>query len=84
MPHLATQSRLTGSYLCRGLQDLPLEQLGDVKTDSIASWVATENVRRTISREFRNFLVTYVDEQGVSVYGQRIKTLGEGEHALLC
>ena len=57
--------------------DLPLEQLGDVKADSIASWVTTENVRRTIIREFRNFLVTYVDEQGVSVYGQRIKTLGE-------
>ncbi|SPC66659.1 probable DNA replication licensing factor (nimQ) [Ustilago sp. UG-2017b] len=57
--------------------DLPLEQLGDVKTDSIASWVATENVRRAIVREFRNFLVTYVDENGVSVYGQRIKTLGE-------
>ena len=57
--------------------DLPLEQLGDIKADSIASWVTTENVRRTIVREFRNFLVTYVDDQGVSVYGQRIKTLGE-------
>ncbi|PKI82794.1 Mcm2p [Malassezia vespertilionis] len=56
---------------------IPLEQLGDVKADSIASWVATENVRRTIVREFRNFLVTYIDDQGVSVYGQRIKTLGE-------
>jgi DNA replication licensing factor MCM2 len=62
-----------------GATDLPLEQLGDVKTDSIASWVATDNVRRTIKREFRNFLVTYVDEQGVSVYGARIKTLGERE-----
>lgn len=58
-------------------QDLPLEQLGDIKADSIASWVTTDNVRRTIVREFRNFLVTYVDDQGVSVYGQRIKTLGE-------
>jgi len=57
--------------------ELPLEQLSDIKADSIASWVATENVRRTIVREFRHFLVTYVDEQGVSVYGQRIKTLGE-------
>lgn len=57
--------------------ELPIEQLGDVKADSIAAWVATENVRRTIVRELRNFLVTYVDEQGVSVYGQRIKTLGE-------
>ncbi len=36
-----------------------------------------KNVRRAIVREFRNFLVTYVDENGVSVYGQRIKTLGE-------
>ncbi|KAK0532461.1 MCM DNA helicase complex subunit [Tilletia horrida] len=57
--------------------EIPLEQLGDVKTDSIASWVAADNVRRTIVREFRNFLVTYIDENGVSVYGQRIKTLGE-------
>ena len=59
------------------VDELPIEQLSDIKADSIASWVATENVRRTIVREFRNFLVTYVDEQGVSVYGQRIKTLGE-------
>lgn len=57
--------------------ELPLEQLSDIKADSIASWVATENVRRAIVREFRHFLVTYVDEQGVSVYGQRIKALGE-------
>ncbi len=58
-------------------QELPLDQLADVKTDSVASWIATPNVRRTIMREFRNFLVTYVDEHGESVYGQRIKTLGE-------
>ena len=37
--------------------ELPLEQLSDIKADSIASWVATENVRRTIVREFRHFLV---------------------------
>lgn len=60
-----------------GADELPLEQLGDVKAESIAAWVATESVRRTVVREFRNFLVTYVDENGVSVYGQRIKTLGE-------
>ncbi|CAO1621694.1 unnamed protein product [Jaminaea pallidilutea] len=60
-----------------GADELPLEQLGDVKAESIAAWVATESVRRTVMREFRNFLVTYVDENGVSVYGQRIKTLGE-------
>lgn len=60
-----------------GADELPLEQLGDVKAESIAAWVATESVRRTVVREFRNFLVTYVDENGISVYGQRIKALGE-------
>ncbi|CAO1635777.1 unnamed protein product [Parajaminaea phylloscopi] len=60
-----------------GADELPLEQLGDVKAESIAAWVATESVRKTVVREFRNFLVTYVDENGISVYGQRIKTLGE-------
>ena len=58
-------------------EELPLEQLADIKTDSISEWIATENVRRTIVKEFKNFLVTYVDSEGVSVYGQRIKTLGE-------
>lgn len=57
--------------------DIPLEQLNDIKTDSIESWVAIESVRRTIAKEFRNFLVTYIDPAGNSVYSDRIKTLGE-------
>lgn len=56
---------------------MPLEQLADIKADSIAQWITMEAVRRTIVREFRNFLVTYVDAEGGSVYGQRIKVLGE-------
>lgn len=59
--------------------EMPLDQIADVKTDSIAQWIAELSVRNTIAREFRNFLVTYVDEKGISVYGQRVRALGERE-----
>ncbi|KAI0743424.1 MCM-domain-containing protein [Daedaleopsis nitida] len=58
-------------------EELPLEQLSDIKAKSIAEWIANERVRRSIVRHFRQFLVTYVDENGASVYGQRIRHLGE-------
>ena len=40
-------------------------------------WIASERVRRSIVHHFRQFLMTYVDENGASVYGQRIRNLGE-------
>jgi DNA replication licensing factor MCM2 len=58
-------------------QELPLEQLGDIKANSLKEWIESDAVRRAIVREFKNFLMTYVDEAGSSVYGQRIKALGE-------
>ncbi|CAB58403.1 MCM complex subunit Mcm2 [Schizosaccharomyces pombe] len=57
--------------------ELPLESIADVKADSIAEWVTLDPVRRTIAREFKNFLLEYTDENGTSVYGNRIRTLGE-------
>ncbi|KAG2015633.1 ATP dependent DNA helicase [Coprinopsis cinerea AmutBmut pab1-1] len=61
-----------------GIEDeLPLEQLGDIKAKSIVEWIANERVRRSIVKHFRTFLMTYVDENGASVYGQRIRHLGE-------
>ncbi|WBW70796.1 MCM complex subunit Mcm2 [Schizosaccharomyces osmophilus] len=57
--------------------ELPLESIADVKADSIAEWVTLDPVRRTIAREFKNFLLEYTDEKGTSVYGNRIRTLGE-------
>ncbi|KAH6913975.1 MCM-domain-containing protein [Coprinopsis sp. MPI-PUGE-AT-0042] len=61
-----------------GIEDeLPLEQLGDIKAKSIVEWIANERVRRSITKHFRLFLMTYVDDNGSSVYGQRIKNLGE-------
>jgi DNA replication licensing factor MCM2 len=56
---------------------LPLESLGDVKAESIAEWVTQPSVANTVALEFKNFLLEYTDEQGRSVYGTRIRTLGE-------
>lgn len=57
--------------------EIPLEQLSDIKAKSIVEWIANDRVRRSIVKHFRQFLMTYVDENGASVYGQRIRNLGE-------
>ena len=57
---------------------MPLEQLSDIRADSISAWIEDPRAKRTIMREFKNFLMTYTDETGVSVYGQRVRQLGEG------
>jgi DNA replication licensing factor MCM2 len=61
------------------MQEMSLEHLGDIKAASIAEWVAIDVVRRAIQKHFKSFLMTYTDENGQSVYGQRIKHLGESE-----
>ncbi|KIY67746.1 MCM-domain-containing protein [Cylindrobasidium torrendii FP15055 ss-10] len=61
-----------------GVEDeLPLDQLGDIKAQSIVEWLANDRVRRSIGHHFRQFLTTHVDEHGQSVYGERIRSLGE-------
>ena len=57
--------------------ELSLETLSDIKASSIADWIAQPAVHRTVGREFKNFLLEYVDDAGNSVYGNRIKHLGE-------
>jgi DNA replication licensing factor MCM2 len=61
---------------------MSLEHLGDIKAASIAEWVAFEQVKRSVQKHFRSFLMTYLDANGESVYGQRIKHLGEGRYSL--
>jgi len=56
-----------------------MEQLGDIKAKSIVEWIVTERVRRSIVRHFRDFLVSYVDQHGNSVYGERVRNLGESK-----
>ena len=58
-------------------EELSLEALQDVKAASLTEWVSQPAVQRTIKREFKAFLTEYTDESGSSVYGSRIRTLGE-------
>jgi DNA replication licensing factor MCM2 len=58
-------------------EELSLENLNDVKAASLAEWITVPAVTRTIAREFKAFLTEYIDAQGTSVYGTRIRTLGE-------
>lgn len=58
-------------------EELSLEALQDVKAATLTEWVSQPSVQRTIKREFKAFLTEYIDESGSSVYGNRIRTLGE-------
>ena len=58
-------------------EELSLETLQDVKAASLNDWIVQPAVTRTIFREFKSFLTEYTDENGVSVYGTRVRTLGE-------
>lgn len=58
-------------------EELSLESLADVKAASLTDWVANPAVHKTIAREFKAFLTEYTDASGTSVYGVRIRTLGE-------
>ncbi|KAG9050213.1 MCM DNA helicase complex subunit [Tulasnella sp. UAMH 9824] len=62
-----------------GIEDdeLPAEDIAEVKAASIAEWIAIDSVRKTIARLFRDFLMTYTDKEGASVYGTRIDSLGQ-------
>ncbi|TGZ85630.1 MCM-domain-containing protein [Ascodesmis nigricans] len=56
--------------------DLTLEQLGEIKARNVAEWLSVPLVHRSVAQHFENFLTEYVDQNGVSVYGERINTLG--------
>lgn len=58
-------------------EDLSLESLTDIKAPSITEWIVQPAVSRSIARELKSFLLEYTDDKGRSVYGARIRTLGE-------
>ncbi|EGW34288.1 uncharacterized protein SPAPADRAFT_148936 [Spathaspora passalidarum NRRL Y-27907] len=58
-------------------EELSLESLTDIKAPSITEWILQPAVSRSIARELKSFLLEYTDENGRSVYGARIRTLGE-------
>jgi DNA replication licensing factor MCM2 len=51
--------------------------LQEIKASSLNEWITQLPVQKSIKREFKAFLQEYTDEQGTSIYGNRIKTLGE-------
>ncbi|PWY87512.1 MCM-domain-containing protein [Aspergillus heteromorphus CBS 117.55] len=65
------------------LEELSLEELTDVKASNLTDWVLQPQVLRSIYREFKSFLTEYTDPAGASVYGNKIKTLGEVNSASL-
>ncbi|KZP01395.1 MCM-domain-containing protein [Calocera viscosa TUFC12733] len=61
-----------------GVDDtIPLEDLGDIKADSIAEWVSLPNVGKAITQQFRAFLTGHTDGGMESVYGAKITRLAE-------
>lgn len=64
-------------------EELSLEELGDVKAGNLTEWILQPQVLRSIYREFKTFLTEYIDSSGASVYGNRIRTLGEVNSASL-
>lgn len=65
------------------LEELSLEELADVKANNLTDWILQPQVLRSIYREFKAFLTEFTDPAGTSVYGNRIKTLGEVNSASL-
>lgn len=60
-----------------GANEITYAQLIDVKAPSVLEWICQPQVTRTIAREFKSFLLEFVDENGRSVYGPRIREMGE-------
>ncbi|TPX64282.1 hypothetical protein SpCBS45565_g06016 [Spizellomyces sp. 'palustris'] len=58
-----------------GDMEVPAD-IGDVR-GPLNEWVVMEGPRQTIKREFHHFLTSFVNENGESVYGERIKAMCE-------
>ena len=65
------------------MEELSLDELADPKASNLTDWVLQPQVLRSIYREFKAFLTEYTDDAGSSVYGNKIKTLGEVNSASL-
>lgn len=57
--------------------EITYAQLLDVKAPSVIEWICQPQVTKTIAREFKSFLLEFVDSNGRSVYGPRIREMGE-------
>ncbi|KAI8997949.1 MCM2/3/5 family-domain-containing protein [Gaertneriomyces semiglobifer] len=71
--------------------DFPMDLDGDVEAPAdvtdirgpLNEWVILEGPRQTIKREFHHFLTSFVDANGDSVYGERIREMCEANRESL-
>ena len=61
------------------MDDMPeaIENLEDLKGHSISEWVSMIGPRLEIKNRFKQFLRTYVDEKGASVYREKMRQMCE-------
>lgn len=55
-----------------------IENLEDMKGHSVREWVCLQAPRLEIKNRFKQFLKTFVDDQGKSVYRDKIRSMCEG------
>ena len=55
-----------------------IENLEDMKGHSVREWVSMQAPRLEIKNRFKQFLRTFVNDQGHSVYREKIKQMCEG------
>lgn len=56
-----------------------IENLEDMKGNSITDWVSMLAPRTEIYNRFKNFLRTFVDDHGHNLYKERIRQMVEGK-----
>ena len=55
-----------------------IENLDEMKGHTVREWVSMAAPRAEIKNRFKNCLQTYVSDQGVNVYKEKIKQMCEG------
>ena len=59
-----------------------IEGLEDIKGHTVREWVSMAAPRAEIKTRFKNFLRTYVDENEVNVYKEKIRQMCEGMYSV--
>ena len=55
-----------------------IENLEDLKGHTVREWVSMAAPRAEIKTRFKSFLRTFVNEQGVNIYREKIRQMCEG------
>ena len=61
-----------------------IENLEDMKGHTVREWVSMAAPRAEIKNRFKSFLRSYVDENGVNVYKERIRQMCECKSCFEC